>query len=129
MAKKNQPPLILIADDEPNILLALEFLLQREGYRVEKAFNGLEAVEKALALTPDVLVLDVMMPGLDGYDAAKKIRQNPSLDHTCIVFLTAKGTQQDKLRGYSTGGEYYMVKPFDNDTFVNTIREILEFGI
>lgn len=129
MAKKNRPPLILIADDEPNILLALEFLLQREGYLVEKAFNGVEAVEKALALTPDVLVLDVMMPGLDGYDAAKKIRQNPSLDHTCIVFLTAKGTQQDKLRGYSTGGEYYMVKPFDNETFVNTIREILEFGI
>lgn len=128
MAKSSRPPKILLADDEPNILLALEFLLQREGYQVEKAFNGLEAVEKALAFKPDVLVLDVMMPGIDGYEAAKKVRQHPELENTCIVFLTAKGTQQDRLRGYSTGGEYYLVKPFDNDYFVETIREILDFG-
>lgn len=128
MAKKNDQPLILLVDDEPNILLALEFLLQRESYRVEKAFNGIEAVEKAGALRPDIIVLDVMMPGMDGYEAAKKIRQNPALEDTCIVFLTAKGTGEDKQRGYKTGGEYYLVKPFDNDTFVYTIREILEFG-
>ena len=128
MAENTRPPLILLADDEPNILLALEFLMQREGYQVEKAFNGLEAVEKALALKPEVIVLDVMMPGMDGYEAAKKIRRHPELEQTCIVFLTAKGTSQDRQRGYSTGGEYYLVKPFDNEHFVETIREILEFG-
>lgn len=128
MAKKNEQPIILLVDDEPNILLALEFLLQREGYQVEKAFNGIEAVDKAVALKPDIIVLDVMMPGMDGYEAAKKIRQSAALENTCIVFLTAKGTGEDKRRGYNTGGEYYLVKPFDNDTFVYTIREILEFG-
>ncbi len=119
---------ILVVDDEPNIVLALEFLLQREGYRVEKAFSGLQALEIAEAFQPDIVVLDVMMPGMDGLEVARKIRGNPALDQAKIVFLTAKGTQRDKQSGYTSGAEYYMIKPFENEEFVNTINEIMAYG-
>ena len=119
---------VLIVDDEPNIVLALEFLLQREGYRTEKAFNGHQALENAADFLPDIVVLDVMMPGMDGFEVASKIRQSPALNHTKIVFLTAKGTQRDKATGYDSGAEYYMVKPFDNDEFVATLNEIRAYG-
>lgn len=119
---------VLIVDDEPNIVLALEFLLQREGYRTEKAFNGHQALENAADFLPDIVVLDVMMPGMDGFEVASKIRQSPALNHTKIVFLTAKGTQRDKATGYDSGAEYYMVKPFDNDEFVTTLNEIRAYG-
>ena len=119
---------VLIVDDEPNIVVALEFLLQREGYHTEKAFNGLQALECAANFLPDIVVLDVMMPGMDGFEVARQIRQSPALDHSKIVFLTAKGTQRDKSSGYDSGGEYYMVKPFDNDEFVSTLNEIRAYG-
>ena len=119
---------ILVVDDEPNIVLVLEFLLQREGYHVEKAFNGLQALETAENFQPDIVVLDVMMPGMDGFEVARKMRNNPHLESTKIVFLTAKGTQRDKQTGYANGAEYYMIKPFDNDEFVSTINEIMAYG-
>lgn len=119
---------VLIVDDEPNIVLALEFLLQREGYCTEKAFNGLQALEYAADFLPDIVVLDVMMPGMDGFEVASKMRQSSALNHTKIVFLTAKGTQRDKATGYDSGAEYYMVKPFDNDEFVTTLNEIRAYG-
>lgn len=119
---------ILVVDDEPNIVLILEFLLQREGYHVEKAYNGLQALELANTFQPDIIVLDVMMPGMDGFEVARKMRSNPVLESAKIVFLTAKGTQRDKESGYANGAEYYMIKPFDNDEFVNTINEIMAYG-
>ena len=119
---------ILVVDDEPNIVLILEFLLQREGYHVEKAYNGLQALELANTFLPDIIVLDVMMPGMDGFEVARKMRTNPVLESAKIVFLTAKGTQRDKESGYANGAEYYMIKPFDNDEFVNTINEIMAYG-
>jgi DNA-binding response OmpR family regulator len=119
---------ILIVDDEPNIVLAIEFLLQREGYQTEKAFNGLQALETAQQFLPDIVVLDVMMPGIDGFEVAKKMRRNTTLDNTKILFLTAKGTQRDKENGYASGAEYYMIKPFDNHHFVSTVNEIVAYG-
>lgn len=119
---------ILIVDDEPNIVIALEFLLLREGHRIEKAFNGLQALEIAAEFLPDLVVLDVMMPGIDGFEVANKMRQSPDLENTKIVFLTAKGTQRDKATGYASGAEYYLVKPFDNEEFVQTITEIITYG-
>ena len=118
----------MVVDDEPNIVLILEFLLQREGYHVEKAYNGLQALELANTFLPDIIVLDVMMPGMDGFEVARKMRSNPVLESAKIVFLTAKGTQRDKESGYANGAEYYMIKPFDNDEFVNTINEIMAYG-
>jgi DNA-binding response OmpR family regulator len=123
------PTRILIVDDEPNIVLAIEFLLQRAGYQTEKAYNGPQALEQAAAFLPDLIVLDVMMPGMDGFEVAREIRRTAALERTKIVFLTAKGTQRDKSTGYESGAEYYMVKPFDNDELVQTINEIRDFEL
>ena len=109
---------ILVVDDEPNIVVALEYLLHREGYEVHKAYNGQEALDTLQSLVPDVVVLDVMMPGIDGFEVARRIRQIPALELTKIIFLTAKGTQRDKESGYASGAEYYMIKPFENEVFV-----------
>ncbi|HAD10876.1 MAG TPA: two-component system response regulator, partial [Saprospirales bacterium] len=87
---------ILIVDDEPNIVLAIEFLLQRAGYQTAKAFDGIQALELAQSFQPDIMILDVMMPGLNGFEVGQKIRQIPSLELTKIIFLTAKGTQKDR---------------------------------
>jgi len=119
---------VLIVDDEPNIVLALEFLLEREGYQVKKAYDGQQALETLCTFIPDIIVLDVMMPGIDGFETAKRIRNNPALELAKIVFLTAKGTQRDKETGYANGAEYYLIKPFDNEVFVSTINEIMAFG-
>lgn len=119
---------VLIVDDEPNIVLAIEFLLQHEGYMTQKAYNGIQALETATTFLPDIIVLDVMMPGLDGFETARQIRQNPALENTKIIFLTAKGTERDKEAGYAHGAEYYMVKPFDNEELVTVVGEMLAYG-
>ena len=119
---------ILVVDDEPNIVVALEYLLQREGYVVYKAYNGQQALETLHSLTPDIVILDVMMPGMDGFEVARKMRNLPSLECTKIIFLTAKGTERDKESGYASGAEYYMIKPFDNDVFISTVNEIMAYG-
>lgn len=123
------PTRILIVDDEPNIVLALEFLLKRAGYQTEKAYNGPQALELATEFVPDLIVLDVMMPGMDGFEVAREIRRSAALEHAKIVFLTAKGTQRDKSAGYDSGAEYYIVKPFDNDELLQTINEIRDFEL
>lgn len=124
--RSNKP--VLIVDDEPNILVAIEFLLAQKGYRVAQATNGPEALEKAEILQPDIVILDVMMPGMDGFAVARHIRENPRLDGVRIIFLTARGTQEDRFRGYETGGEVYLTKPFDNEELMATVQEVLEFG-
>jgi len=119
---------ILIVDDEPNIVLAIEFLLQREGYRTEKAFDGLQALEKAADFQPNIIILDVMMPGMNGFEVGQQIRKMSALEHTKIIFLTAKGTQRDKQTGYASGAEVYMIKPFDNDELVMAVNEMMVYG-
>lgn len=119
---------VLIVDDEPNIVMAVEFLLQREGYQTEKAFNGMEALDMATRFLPDIIVLDVMMPGLNGFEVAEQIRRLPQLEYTKIIFLTAKGTQRDKETGYAKGAEAYMLKPFENEELVTIVNEMLTYG-
>lgn len=119
---------ILLVDDEPNILVAIEFLLTKEGYIIQKAFDGQQAIEKVDTFHPDIIILDVMMPGLDGFEVARRVRHMDGKDDIKIIFLTAKGTTQDKMKGYSTGGEYYLIKPFDNDELVDLVKELVAFG-
>jgi len=119
---------VLLVDDEPNILVALEFLLQKQGYQVAKAVNGAEALALMETTVPDILVLDVMMPGMDGFEVARQVRTASKFSDTRIVFLTAKGTQADRFKGYSNGAEIYLTKPFDNEEFIQTINEVVEFG-
>lgn len=122
------PAKILIVDDEPNIIIAIEFLLQRAGFEVFTAFSGIQALELANDCLPHLVILDVMMPGLNGFEVAAQLRQNPVFENLKIVFLTAKGTEADKETGYAKGAEYYLVKPFDNDHLVSTVQEIISYG-
>lgn len=119
---------VLLVDDEPNILIALEFLIKQLGYQVFTATNGDEALVAMQQHRPDVAVLDVMMPRMSGFDVAKKIRADESFDHSKIVLLTALGTQEDRFEGYGSGAEIYVTKPFNNEDLVNTIQELVEYG-
>ncbi|MEL6864994.1 MAG: response regulator [Bacteroidota bacterium] len=119
---------ILLVDDEPNILAPLEFLIKKEGYQTLTASNGKQAIALMQQAQPDMVLLDVMMPEMNGFETAQEIRKNPAWEHIHIVFLTAKSTSEDKINGYSSGGEIYLTKPFDNDELLHTVNEILEFG-
>jgi DNA-binding response OmpR family regulator len=127
MPDKSQTKVLLV-DDEPNILVALEFLLRQEGYQVFKAENGEQALRLMAAEKPRIVVLDVMMPGMDGFEVARQIRQDERFELASIIFLTAKSTQKDRFDGYASGGEIYIAKPFDNDMLINSINEVVEFG-
>lgn len=127
MTTKKQPTAnILLVDDEPNILIALKFLMTQQGYIVETATNGQAALEIMEFFTPDVVLLDVMMPGIDGFEVAKKIRANSALYTTQIIFLTAKGTKEDRRKGYKSGGEIYLTKPFDNVELIEAVAYALK---
>lgn len=127
-ASQSKAAKVLLVDDEPNILVALEFLMTQEGHHVLLARDGEDAVEKALAFLPDVVLLDVMMPGHDGLEVARQLRNLPELEHTRIIFLTARGTAQDKQQGYKSGGEVYLTKPFDNEALVTLVNEVITYG-
>ena len=119
----------MIVDDEPNIALALKYLMEEEGFDVHCYYDGDTAVENVTKVIPDLIILDVMMPGKDGFSVAKYIRNQSTLENTAIIFLTAKGTSQDKMEGYGSGAESYIVKPFDNDEIVARVHEVLGVNI
>jgi DNA-binding response OmpR family regulator len=103
---------ILIADDEPNIVLSLEFVLQEEGYRVRVARDGQEALDALEAELPDLLLLDVMLPRLSGYDLCQRIRANPAWRGLRVVMLSAKGRDAEVHKGLALGADSYVTKPF-----------------
>lgn len=115
-------PLILIADDEPHIVELLSLYLRRAGYRVESAADGDQALRKAAELDPDLLVLDVMMPGQDGLQVCRAIRRRSRLP---IVLLTARSSDIDKIAGLRLGADDYMTKPFNPDELVARIEAVL----
>lgn len=117
---------ILIVDDEPNIVTSLQFLLQQNGYEVDIAQNGMEAIQQIELKVPNLILLDVMMPIMDGYEVSKQIRENPLWDDICIMFLTAKGRSEDKVKGYAKGADMYITKPFSTRDLVERVNEMLE---
>ena len=120
------PRKILIVDDEPNIVIALEFLMRRHGFDVRVARNGEEALAAVADFRPDVVLLDVMMPAKDGYQVAQKIRANPELKGTKIVMLTAKGRDTEISKGMAVGADAYVTKPFSTRDLVAQIQQVLE---
>lgn len=124
----SQQTKILIVDDEPNILTAVEFLLTRNGFKVEKANDAHEALDIIERFQPNIAILDVMMPEIDGFELARRIRSTPTYEDIRIIFLTAKGTEKDRWAGYASGGEVYLTKPFDNETLIEVVSEIVAFG-
>ena len=119
---------ILIADDEPNILISLEFLMKREGYEVVVARDGQEALEAIERERPALVLLDVMMPIKTGFDVCHQVRASESLRDTRILMLTAKGRDTDIAKGLALGADAYMTKPFSTRDLVQKVRDMLEPG-
>jgi two-component system, OmpR family, alkaline phosphatase synthesis response regulator PhoP len=120
------PQKILIADDEPNILISLEYLMKREGYQVVLARDGQEAVDAILRERPALVLLDVMMPIKTGFDVCYEVRGNDAIKDTLIVMLTAKGRDTDVAKGLALGANAYMTKPFSTKELVQKVKELLE---
>ena len=122
------PASVLIADDDPNIVLALRFLMEKAGYRVRAAADGPSAVAALNEERPDVVLLDVMMPGLNGYDVCAAIRADPGFDATRIVMLTAKGLDAERSRGLGLGADLYVTKPFSTKEVLAKVRALIDGG-
>jgi two-component system, OmpR family, alkaline phosphatase synthesis response regulator PhoP len=116
---------ILLADDEPDILEFLGYNLQKEGYQVFKAKNGKKAVEKALEIKPHLVILDVMMPEMDGMEACNEMRRLPELNSTVIAFLTARGEDYSQIAGFDAGADDYITKPIKPKVFISRIQALL----
>lgn len=120
MAKK-----VLVADDEPSIVTALEFLLQRNGYEVRIARNGEEALQAIESDPPDLVLLDIMMPGRSGYEVCKRVRERADCRSTRIVMLTAKGRDAEVQKGLAMGADLYVTKPFSTRELMEQVRALL----
>lgn len=120
MAKK-----VLIVDDEMNIVTALEFLLQKSGYEVMAAQNGDEALKRIESFAPDLVLLDVMMPRISGYEVCRRMRERADWKHIKIIMLSAKGREAEVSKGVSLGADLYVTKPFSNNELVGKIGELL----
>ena len=120
-----KPKKILIAEDEPNIIITLEFLLQNAGYEVSVARDGREALRVVAALRPDLVVLDIMLPVVNGHEVCRRIREGTAARNTRIVMLTAHGRQSDVEKGVAMGADAYITKPFATRDLVHTVAELL----
>src|SRR5436305_544631 len=116
---------VLVIDDEENIIEFIRLGLRYEGFQIEAASNGEEGVTAAQRLTPDVIILDVMMPDIDGLEVCRRLRSNPTTRDIPILMLTAKDHVQDRIAGLRTGADDYLTKPFDFDEMLERIKAIL----
>lgn len=119
---------ILVADDEPNIVVSLEYLLKREGYAVVIARDGAQALEAIERERPDLVLLDVMMPHKDGFEVCQMVRSTEHLKGLPILMLTAKGRETDVAKGLALGANAYMTKPFSTRELVQKVAQMLPEG-
>jgi DNA-binding response OmpR family regulator len=117
---------ILIADDEPNIVISLEFLMKREGYEVTVAREGHAALESIRRERPALVLLDVMMPGMSGFEVCQAVRADEALGSVKIILLTAKGRDTDLAKGAALGADAYVTKPFSTRELAQRVRELLD---
>ena len=122
------PKRVLVVDDEPNIVMSLEFLMRRAGFEVQVARNGKEAIEALQGTPPDLLLLDVMMPELDGYEVCERVRARPEWNRTKIIMLTARGREVERECGLSLGADAYVTKPFSTRDLVEKAKKMLGVG-
>lgn len=115
---------VLLAEDEPNIVESLTFLLERAGFKVEVQSDGRQVVSAAKADTPDVLILDVMLPGLDGYEILRQLRADQRSEGLPVLMLTAKGQREDRETALEHGADLFMTKPFANSEIVAAVKEL-----
>lgn len=115
---------ILLAEDEPNIVESLRFLLERAGYELSVENNGHNALAAALGGSFDMLILDVMLPGIDGYEILRQVRADRHVHALPVLMLTAKGQREDRERALDGGVDVFMTKPFANAEIVDAVREL-----
>lgn len=125
MAKEN----ILIVDDEEDVLELLEYNLKKEGYRTEKAMSGEEALQKVKITNPDLIVLDLMLPGIDGLAVCKSLKNDSKTQNIPIIMLTAKGEEADIVIGLELGADDYMTKPFSPKVLLARLKRLLQKNI
>jgi CheY-like chemotaxis protein len=119
------PYRILVVDDEPTLVRLMEFILAKQGHTMLVANNGEEALEKARSERPDLILLDIMMPRIDGYDVARTIRADPQIRETPIIMLSAKAHDEDIEKGMEVGVNEYITKPFAPDRLVEVVNDYL----
>lgn len=120
------PKEILIVDDELSVAVPIQFLMEQQGYRVIVAARGEDALDLIYQYKPDLVLLDIMLPGIDGYEVCEIIRLNPAYRDIKIVFLTARGREAEVAKGLALGADAYITKPFLNSELVATVKALLE---
>jgi DNA-binding response OmpR family regulator len=115
---------VLIVEDDPDINNLIAYNLQKEGFNIEQVFDGLSAQEKLKKESFNIVVLDIMLPGINGFDVCKMIKDDPRNFNTFIIVISAKSCQQDKLYAHLLGANYYLSKPFDLVDLLSTVRQI-----
>jgi two-component system phosphate regulon response regulator PhoB len=116
---------ILIIEDDPGVLRATSYMLEKEGYQVFTAQNGLEGLKKAQNSNPDLLILDVMLPGIDGFEICHSLRGEPETADMPILMFSAKGQEADKATGLKVGADYYLTKPVDRTVLLEKVADLL----
>jgi len=119
------PKEILIVDDEPSIVVPIQFLMEQQGYSVLVAENGEDALDVIYKYKPDLILLDIMLPRIDGYEVCEIVRLNPEYRTTKIIFLTAKGREVEIAKGLALGADAYITKPFSNTELIAKVKELL----
>jgi len=117
---------VLFVDDEPGYSRAMTYALEKEGYEVVSASNGLQALIKAQKENPDLIVLDVMLPGMDGFEVCSRLRNDPQTSRIPIIMLSAKGQDADKSTGMRVGALDYLTKPVENTSLMEKIQVFLQ---
>jgi len=117
---------VLIVDDEPSIIVALQFLMEQSGYATVVAFSGEEAMEAVAKHHPDLILLDIMLPVVDGFEVCQRVRENPDWKTIRIVLVTALGNEANVTKGLDLGADAYVTKPFSNADLVAKVKELLE---
>jgi DNA-binding response OmpR family regulator len=117
---------ILIVDDEPNVVVPIQFLMEQQGYRVMIAERGEDALDLIYQYKPDLVILDIILPGIDGYEVCEIVRLNPDYRNIKIIFLTALGREVEIAKGLTLGADAYITKPYSNAGLVAKVKELLE---
>ena len=116
---------VLVVDDEPNIVLSIEFLMEQAGFSVTSAANGEQALESVAAHAPDILLLDISLPGISGFDVLEALRNRPSTAHLPVIMLTAHGREVEREKGAALGADAYITKPFSTQALVDQVHALL----
>lgn len=119
------PKKVLIVDDEPSIIVPLQFLMEQNGYETGVAFSGEEAMETISLSHPDLILLDIMLPIIDGFEVCQRVRENPEWNDIRIILLTAMGSEANIAKGLALGADAYITKPFSNSEVIAKVKELI----